>query len=56
MVLHRRIIKAVIKRKYVDVGFKFLVGERGKRAKLFYKREGSIIEFKLVYTLGVEDL
>ena len=56
VVLHRRIVKAVIKRKYIDVGFKFLVGERGKKAKLSYSSVGSIIEFKLEYTLGVEDL
>jgi hypothetical protein len=54
--LHPRIIKAVIKRKYMDLGFKLLCQEQCKRAKLQYKVEGSKITFTLKYSIGLEDL
>jgi hypothetical protein len=48
-ILHRRIIKAVIKRKDEDLGFKLLTSEAYKKAKLTYKRDGNTIHFVLTY-------
>lgn len=48
-VLHKRIIKAVIKRKDVDVGYKFLCAEQFKKARIKYKTTGNIIEFYLQF-------
>ena len=54
--LHPRVIKAVIKEKYSDLGYKLLLGERGKNAKLSYHVQGVVITFQLSHTFGVEDL
>jgi hypothetical protein len=54
--LHPRLIKAVIKEKYNDIEYKFMLGERGKTAKLSYYVQGVVITFQLKQTLGVEDL
>ena len=43
--LHARIIKAVIKRKWLDVGFKVAI--EPKIAHLTYTREGNTITFYL---------
>jgi hypothetical protein len=45
--LHRRIIKAVIKRKDEDLGYKLELSEKYKKAKLAYKIEGNTITFTL---------
>lgn len=54
--LHRRIIKAISKRKNEDVAYKYMMGELGKRATLKYVIENSVITFTLVKTIGVDDL
>lgn len=54
---HRRIIRAVIKEKDMDMGFKFEVSESGKPSpRISYKKVGSIIEFKLVWNSRLEGL
>jgi len=55
-IYHRRLIKAVVKEKYSDIEYKFLLGERGKKAKLSYHVQGVVITFHLTQSLGVEDL
>lgn len=47
--LHRRIIKAVIKRKDVDLTYKFLCAEQHRKAKLSYTVEGNKITFRLFF-------
>lgn len=54
--LHKRIIKAVIKRKHEDLAFKLLLSERGKRARISHSVKGTVIEFRLTYSIGLEDL
>lgn len=55
--LHKRIIKAVIKRKDEDVAHKYLLGERGIKAKLHYDIQDSIIHFTLKYFInGIGEL
>lgn len=51
--LHARIIKAVIKEKWMDIGFKLQLED--KKAKLSYKTKHAVITFYLTYTLGKED-
>lgn len=48
-ILHKRIIKAVIKRKDVDLAYKFLCDEQHRKAKLAYKTEGNLITFSLQF-------
>ena len=47
-ILRRRIIKAVIKRKDIDIAYKFLCAEKHYKAKLLYKIEGNTIQFTLI--------
>jgi len=55
--LHRRLIKAVIKRKDEDLGYKLLMGEECKKVYLSYTVEESVIHFKLsIYTNGIGEL
>jgi hypothetical protein len=55
--LHKRIIKAVIKEKWMDVGYRILLKEqRDKKATLIYKRTNSILTFKLTFTIGIHDV
>jgi hypothetical protein len=49
VVLHRRIIKAVIKRKDVDLSFKFECAEQHRKARLGYRIEGTKITFYLTF-------
>lgn len=49
--LHARIIKAVIKEKFMDDGYKFLKSEQGLRTFLGYQTAGTKIVFKLTHTL-----
>jgi len=46
--LHARIIKAVIKEKYMDKGWALLQLEDGKKYKLEYSSEGKLLNFYLV--------
>lgn len=46
--MHPRIIKAVIKEKYSDAGWKYLQVEEGKKWKLSFKVDSKLIVFKLV--------
>jgi hypothetical protein len=48
---HRRIIKAVVKEKDLDLGFKLELAERypAQIALLKSKRAGSVIKFTLIY-------
>ena len=56
---HARLIKAVIKRKDEDLGYKLQLSELGKRAKLVVKTDENN-ECKLIFTLnksiGLDDL
>lgn len=45
--LHRRIKKAVIRRKDEDLTYKFILSEQHKRAKLSTRIEGNAITFTL---------
>lgn len=56
--LHRRLIKAVIKRKDRDLAHKFLLSEEGKRQYLSYTIVDSVIHFKLstYYLNGLGEL
>jgi len=55
--LHPRIIKGVINEKYNDIGYKFLLHEDDKTARIEYIREGGKITFVLkIYGIGIGDL
>ena len=47
--LHRRIKKAVIKEKDMDVGYKMELAECSKRAEIRVWFEESVIHFELLY-------
>ena len=50
-VLHRRIIKAVIKEKWLDIAYKYQIYPQHCRVE--YERSNSIITFRLVrYVIG----
>lgn len=49
VVLHRRIIKAVTKRKNIDLTYKFLCSEQYKKAVLKYEIQDNKIKFTLVF-------
>lgn len=51
--LHARILKAVKKEKWGDIGYKILLND--KRAVLTHTRQHSIITFYLTVTIGLED-
>ena len=53
---HRRIIRAVIKEKYLDLEYRLLMSEAGRRQKLEYKIEQSKITFKLTENRILEGL
>lgn len=54
--LHRRIIHAVINKKYYDNGFKLLLLEEKRTAKLQYKRSVNCIEFTLQYYTNLNSI
>lgn len=55
--LHKRIIKAVKKEKWMDIGYKMMLKEIDDReATLLYTRSGSILTFKLRFSIGIKDL
>lgn len=45
--LHARIIKAVIKEKYMDKGWGLIMLELGKKYKLHYTKRGKVLTFRL---------
>lgn len=47
--LHKRIIHAVINKKYYDLGFKLLLIESHKGCKIRYVRGTNFISFELTY-------
>lgn len=47
--LHKRIIKAVIRRKDIDLAYKFICSNSHKRAKLIYEIKGNAITFSLKF-------
>lgn len=53
---HPRIIKAVKKEKYNDLRYKFDLAQVSKRARLVISREYSIIHFKLIESVGINDI
>lgn len=54
--LHARIIRAVIKEKNLDVGYKYQLQEESKRARIVKHAENAIIYFTLVKSIGITDL
>lgn len=55
--LHARIIKAVQKRKDIDLTYKYVKAEQGfPKVTLISESKGSIITFKLVYNKLLEGL
>ena len=48
-IIHKRIIKAVIRRKDLDIAYKFECAELHKRAKLYHSIEGNTITFILKF-------
>jgi hypothetical protein len=55
--LHPRIIKAVGKEKWMDIGYKIMLKEQDdQQAILFFKREHARITFFLRFTIGIKDL
>lgn len=53
---HRRIYKAIIKRKNVDTVFHYLMSEQGKVAKLSKKSEAGSLKIFLTISFKVEGL
>lgn len=45
---HRRLRKAIIKRKDLDLGFKFEMSEQNRRPHLSFKSEGSVLTVELL--------
>lgn len=54
--LHRRIIKAVIKEKYMDDGYRLELSENNKSARIEHSCHQAVITFKLIKTIGTDDL
>lgn len=54
--LHKRIKKAVIKRKDEDLAFKLLLSEQYKYARLSVSISGNSISFKLEYRTNLSQL
>lgn len=53
---HKRIKKAVIKEKDMDLGFKVLLAEEAKSATLQIESKDGILSFKLNFSIGITDL
>ncbi len=54
--MHRRIMTAVVKEKYQDLGYKYLLQEQGKRARITKSNKGSMLTFTLELSIGIEDI
>lgn len=46
-VFHRRIIRAVVKEKDLDIAYKFECGETGSKMKLSYSTKDTVITFRI---------
>jgi len=53
---HRRIIRAVIKEKNLDLGYKVLMAEESKSPRLEYESHGSRLQFRLIINRILESL
>ena len=54
--LHKRIIKAVIKEKLKDLGYKLICAESGTIKKLAYTTNGKLITFNLEIDRSIRNL
>jgi hypothetical protein len=54
--LHARLIKAVLKERTMDTGFRYELSEANRCAKVFATSDGNIITFRLKYYLSPEDI
>lgn len=54
--LHSRIIKAVKKEKDKDLGFKVIMAEEGRAARLQITVQKAKITFRLIKSIGTADL
>ena len=45
---HRRIIRAVIKEKYMDLEYHLVMSEQNRKQKLHYRTNQSVVTFNLV--------
>jgi hypothetical protein len=54
--LHRRTIKAVMKERCMDLGFRFMLSENSQRCWIQYRSEENIIHMWLKYSIGESDL
>lgn len=51
-----RVRKAVLKEKYNDLGYKVLLAERHKIARLEIETRGAMMIFTLIVSLGIGDI
>lgn len=54
--LHKRIIKAVSRKKELDLKYKFQLAEAGRKERINTLIEGTKITFTLIKSITVEDL
>lgn len=54
--MHKRIIKAVIKEKNRDLGWKLLTSEKGTNYKLRYEIDGQLVKFYLYPNVSLKNL
>lgn len=54
--LHPRIVKAVVKEKYQDVGWKMQMADDYCKSKIWYQIKGTVITFRLLKGIGFSDL
>ena len=54
--LHARLIKAVLKERTMDTGFRYEMAEANKYAKIGAKSEGNLIKFVLKFYLDPTDI
>lgn len=54
--LHARLIKAVLKERTMDTGFRLELSELNRYAKVFFRSTGNYITFTLKYYLDPTDL
>lgn len=54
--LHKKLVKAVIKEKDIDVGYKIELDDNEQRARITHQCVGNVIHFQLHLTVGLSDL
>lgn len=54
--LHKRVIKAIMKERSADTGFRLELAEQDRCAKVFATSKDNMIRFTLKYYLSPEDL